>query len=427
MSIFFFNKNIKTQITRFCHNGLKTGAKAPQIYFSTKNSTPTDTLKNHLLFYPTPANINYAWSFGSLAGLCLFIQFVSGIFLAMHYCSSSEIAFASVEHIMRDVYGGWFIRYLHSNGASAFFAVVYIHMFKGLFYRSYRYSNLKVWLSGIVIFILIIATAFIGYVLPWGQISFWGATVITNFFSVIPIIGPDLVQWLWGGFAVGGPTLSRFFSLHYLLPFAIAGAVMFHFAFLHNEGSSNPFPFEFRETNFFYLPLYPYFLIKDLFGALIFIFILSIFIFFEPNLLGHSDNYIEANGMVTPEHIVPEWYFLPFYAILRSIPNKTLGIIAMGASLIALGALSLDSYAVRFNGQFNLIGLDATIAKQKHMYVHNFIVTLFACNFILLGFIGARPVEEPYLSVGFMLTLSYFFFLEILVISGLIIRKNDKS
>ena len=296
------------------------------IYSRLFSSSGSSLFKQHMIFYPTPANLSYAWTFGSLSAFCLGIQFLSGIFLAMHYNPSVDLAFASVEHIMRDVQGGWFIRYLHSNGASAFFAVVYLHILRALFYRSFTYVNLGVWFTGILIFILMMATAFIGYVLPWGQMSFWGATVITNLFSVIPIIGPDLVHWLWGGYSVGAATLNRFFSLHYLFPFIIVGVVVLHLFYLHNEGSSNPFFGESRDINTFYLPLYPFFLVKDLFGLSIFGMIFSYFLFFEPNALGHPDNYIEANSMVTPEHIVPEWYFrapewvLSFVGIFERIP-----------------------------------------------------------------------------------------------------------
>lgn len=266
-------------------------------------------LATHALTYPTPANLSYLWSFGSLSALCLGLQFASGIALAMHYDPSVAGAFASVEHIMRDVDGGWFLRYLHANGASAFFGVVYLHLLRGLLHRSYAYANRTVWLSGVVIFLLMMATAFIGYVLPWGQMSFWGATVITNLFSVVPVVGPELVHWIWGGFSVGAPTLNRFYSLHYLLPFLLAVAVLVHLFYLHSEGSSNPFPLEQREVATFYLPLYPYFLVKDLLGMAVFGVVFSYFLFYVPNALGHPDNYIEANPMVTPEHIVPEWYF----------------------------------------------------------------------------------------------------------------------
>ena len=277
---------------------------------SAPGSSPLAALAmNHGLNYPTPVNLSYFWNFGSLSALCLGLQLLSGIFLAMHYTAALSLAFDSVEHIMRDVNGGWFIRYLHANGASAFFGVVYLHMFRGLLYQSYRHPNRAVWLSGVALFVLMMATAFIGYVLPWGQMSFWGATVITNLFSVIPLVGPELVQWLWGGFAVGGATLSRFYSLHYLLPFLLVALALLHIFALHTQGSSNPLGGESREVATFSLPLYPYFLVKDLLGALIFAMVLGGFIFYAPNLLGHSDNYIEANSLVTPEHIVPEWYF----------------------------------------------------------------------------------------------------------------------
>jgi len=378
-------------------------------------------LHGHVVGYPTPASLSYFWGFGSLAGFCLFIQVSTGIFLAMHYAGSATLAFASVEHIMRDIVGGWFLRYLHANGASAFFVVVYLHMLRALLYRSYTYANRTVWLSGLGIFVLMMATAFIGYVLPWGQMSFWGATVITNFFSVVPILGPELVQWIWGGFSVGAPTLSRFFSLHYLLPFAIAALVFLHFFYLHNEGSSNPFALESREVNGSLLPLYPYFLIKDLLGLFLFLYVLSYFLFYAPNALGHSDNYIEANPMVTPEHIVPEWYFLPFYAILRSIPDKALGIAAMGAALGCLGLLTLDSWVLRSGGVGAIVpGTWGEGALRSLGLVKAYVLTVlcFLGIFNLLGFIGARPVEEPYLGAGLMLTLLYFFLLECLTPLG---------
>jgi quinol-cytochrome oxidoreductase complex cytochrome b subunit len=290
-------------------------------YVATFSKTPAASpaaalLVNHGPSYPAPLNLSYFWTFGSLSALCLGLQLLSGIFLAMHYLAlhylalhytaALSLAFDSVEHIMRDVSGGWFIRYLHANGASAFFGVVYLHMFRGLLYQSYRHPNRGVWLSGVALFGLMMATAFIGYVLPWGQMSFWGATVITNLFSVIPLVGPSLVQWLWGGFAVGGATLSRFYSLHYLLPFLLVALALLHIFALHQQGSSNPLGGESRDVATYVLPLYPYFLVKDLLGALIFAAVLGGFIFYAPNLLGHSDNYIEANSLVTPEHIVPE-------------------------------------------------------------------------------------------------------------------------
>jgi len=263
-------------------------------------------LDSHIINYPTPINLNYFWSFGSAAGICLGIQIITGIFLAMHYSSHIDLAFNSVEHIMRDVNNGWLLRYAHANGASMFFIVVYCHIFRGLYYGSYIFPRGRLWATGVILFLLMMATAFMGYVLPWGQMSFWGATVITNLFSAIPFVGQNIVEWLWGGFSVGNPTLNRFFSLHYLLPFLIAGLTIIHLSLLHKEGSNNPLGIN---TNVDTVSFYPYFYVKDLFSFLIFLFIFSFFIFYYPNILGHPDNYIPANSLVTPPHIVPEWYF----------------------------------------------------------------------------------------------------------------------
>jgi len=278
---------------------------------------------NTAVVYPSPANLTYFWNFGIYAMVCLGIQILTGILLAMHYTPNIDLAFISVEHIMRDVNNGWLLRYVHSNGASMFFIVVFMHTFRGLYYGSYLYPRQILWLVGVVILLLMIVTAFMGYVLPWGQMSFWGATVITNLFSAIPYIGKDIVLWLWGGYAIDNATLTRFFSLHYFLPFVIAGLVAIHLIILHEVGSSNPVGVAFKGID--YVPFTPQFTIKDLYGVLLFIAFYSCFIFFASNVLGHPDNYIPANPMVTPAHIVPEWYLLPFYAILRSIPDKLLG------------------------------------------------------------------------------------------------------
>jgi len=287
-----------------------------------------------LIDSPLPANINYFWNFGSLLGVCFIIQLITGIALAMHYNPNVNLAFISVEHIMRDVNYGWLLRYIHANGASMFFICVYIHIGRNLYYGSYTKPRELLWSVGVIIFLVMMGTAFIGYVLPWGQMSFWGATVITNMLSAIPWIGSDLVQLVWGGFSVDNATLNRFFSLHYLLPFIIAALIVVHFMGLHEHASNNPLGIN---SNVDKVPFHPYFTYKDLFGLFIFLIFFSIFIYFAPNILGHSDNYIPANPLVTPTHIVPEWYFLPFYAILRSIPNKLGGVIAMiGAILILL-------------------------------------------------------------------------------------------
>lgn len=264
-------------------------------------------LDNHIIHYPTPINLTYAWSFGSSAGICLIIQMVSGIFLAMHYTPHIDLAFSSVEHIMRDVNHGWLIRYIHANGASMFFIVVYCHIFRGLYYGSYMHPRQLLWCSGVLIFILMMATAFMGYVLPWGQMSFWGATVITSLVTALPIIGQTIVDWLWGGFTVNNATLNRFFSIHFFLPFVIAGLTIIHLALLHKDGSTNPLG---AESGGDKISFYPYFFVKDLYAFFVFAFVFAVFVYFFPNTLGHPDNYIPADPMHTPAHIVPEWYFL---------------------------------------------------------------------------------------------------------------------
>lgn len=361
-------------------------------------------LNNHLIDYPTPTNLNYFWGFGSLAGICLGIQIVTGVLLAMHYTPHISLAFYSVEHIMRDVNYGWLIRYVHANGASMFFLVVYIHMFRGLYYGSYIYPRQGLWISGVIIFILMMATAFMGYVLPWGQMSFWAATVITNLFSAIPVIGESIVQWIWGGFSVNNATLNRFFSLHYLFPFVIAGAVLLHLAILHEYGSNNPLGFDSKVDT---ISFYPYFYVKDLFGFCIFMVIFGSFVFFAPNVLGHPDNYVQANPMVTPAHIVPEWYFLPFYAILRSIPDKLGGVICMGLSLVVLIILPyLNTSRVRS-------------AVFRPLYRKLF--WWFFVNCLILGWIGQKVVEYPYVEIGQIATIFYFlYFIFFIPVVGLI-------
>ena len=286
---------------------------------------PIFTFVSHELYeYPTPRNLNYWWNFGSLAGIILVIMIVTGITLAMHYTPHTAMAFDSVERIMRDVNFGWLIRYIHMNGASMFFIIVYIHIFRGLYFGSYKAPREILWILGVVILLLMMATAFMGYVLPWGQMSFWGATVITNLFSAIPLVGDYIVTLLWGGFAVDNPTLARFFSLHYLMPFVIVGVVVMHIWALHVHGSNNPIGIDTKGEQDV-IPFHPYYTVKDLFGLGVFLIFFSLFIFFAPDYLGHPDNYIEANPLSTPAHIVPEWYFLPFYAILRAVPANFVG------------------------------------------------------------------------------------------------------
>lgn len=355
-------------------------------------------VNNHIIDYPTPINLNYFFGFGSLAGIMLVVQILTGIFLAMHYTPHIDLAFNSVEHIMRDVNNGWLIRYTHANGASFFFIVVYVHIFRGLYYGSYITPRGAVWCSGVVIFILMMATAFMGYVLPWGQMSFWGATVITNLFSAIPLIGKDIVDWLWGGFAVDNPTLNRFFSLHFTFPFVIVGAVLIHLILLHEVGSNNPLGITLKTEN---IPFYPYFYTKDLFGLMVLFLVFFIFIFYYPNTLGHPDNYIEANPMKTPLHIVPEWYFLPFYAILRSIPNKIGGVIAMFGSLVILLTIPFTN--------------SSEIRSTAFRPIFKVCYWLLVVAFLLLGWVGQCPVEYPYTEIGIISMIYYFFFFIIII------------
>jgi quinol-cytochrome oxidoreductase complex cytochrome b subunit len=353
---------------------------------------------NHLVDYPTSINTSYMYGFGSLAGLMLVVQILTGVFLAMHYTPHVDLAFASVEHIMRDVNNGWFIRYAHANGASFFFLVVYIHIARGLYYGSYMSPREHLWCSGVLIFVLMMATAFIGYVLPWGQMSFWGATVITNLFSAIPVVGESIVQWLWGGFSVDNATLNRFFSLHYLLPFAIAGLALVHLVLLHQNGSTNPLGIE---SNVDKISFYPYFYVKDLLGFVTLMALFTFFVYFQPNTLGHPDNYIPANPMVTPAHIVPEWYFLPFYAVLRSIPDKLGGVLAMGGAIVMILIMPwLNTSEVR---------------SSAFRPIYRKLFWFLLADFLILGWIGQNEVETPYVEVGQLSTIIYFGFFLVLV------------
>uniref|UniRef100_UPI0031F3FAF1 cytochrome b n=1 Tax=Zygnema cf. cylindricum TaxID=3142258 RepID=UPI0031F3FAF1 len=359
------------------------------------------TLNDHLIDYPTPSNLSYWWNFGSLAGICLIIQILTGVFLAMHYTPHVDLAFLSVEHIMRDVTGGWLLRYMHANGASMFFIVVYLHIFRGLYYASYTSPRELVWCLGVVLLLLMIVTAFIGYVLPWGQMSFWGATVITSLASAIPVVGDSIVTWLWGGFSVDNATLNRFFSLHYLLPFLIAGVSILHLAALHQYGSNNPLGINASVDK---IAFYPYFYVKDLVGWVAFAIFFSIFVFYAPNLLGHPDNYIPANPMSTPAHIVPEWYFLPVYAILRSIPNKLGGVLAIALVFVCLFALPfLNTSYVR---------------SSSFRPIHKKLFWLFVADCLLLGWIGSQPVEAPYVTIGQLASLGFFVYFAMIPILG---------
>ena len=362
-------------------------------------------LREALVDHPTPRNLNYWWNFGSLAGITLVIMIVSGLLLSMHYVAHVDLAFDSVEHIMRDVNYGWLLRYIHSVGSSMFFLIVYIHISRGLYYGSYKSPREVLWWLGIIIFFLMIITAFLGYTLPWGQMSFWGATVITNLFSAIPLIGDNIVTWLWGGFSINNPTLNRFYSLHFLIPFIIVGVVFLHIVALHKFGSNNPTGIDLtlKQEK---IPFHPYYTVKDFFGYGVFFIIFGIFVFFLPNSLGHPNNYIPADPLVTPEHIVPEWYFLPFYAILRAIPFKLLGVLAMLGSILILFVLPwLDTCKVR-SCRFR------PIYKQFYW--------IFIFNFVVLGWVGSKVPEGHYLIISRICTAYYFtHFLIILPILGM--------
>jgi len=349
-----------------------------------------------LIEYFSPINLNYFWNFGSLAGICLVFQLITGIALAMHYTPHIDLAFHSVEHIMRDVNYGWLLRYIHANGASMFFIVVYLHFFRNLYYSSYTYPRNLAWEIGVIILLLMILTAFMGYVLPWGQMSFWAATVITNLCSAIPVIGDTIVPWLWGGFSVDNATLNRFFSFHYLLPFIISALALVHLLVLHDYGSNNSLGIPCNKS---VLQFHNYFTIKDFLGLMIFMLFYFTFVFFYPNLLGHPDNYIAANSLVTPAHIVPEWYFLPFYAILRSIPDKLSGVIAMLLSILVLLVFPhLISNSIHRTRSANI------------QFLHEIFFWLFVGNAFFLGFIGGKPIEDPYFLLGQIATIMYFFY-----------------
>ena len=378
---------------------------------------PILSLLNHAVGdYPTPRNLSYWWSFGSIAGVALTIQIVTGIVLAMHYAPHAELAFDSVEHIMRNVNYGWLMRYLHSNGSSLFFLAVYIHIFRGLYYGSYKYPRELLWWLGITILLLMMATAFMGYVLPWGQMSFWAATVITNIFSAIPLVGDEIVTWLWGGFAVDNPTLVRFYSLHYLFPFLIVGAVVAHIWALHVHGSNNPLGIDVKGPQDT-IPFTPYYTVKDFFGFGLFFIVFAVFVFYLPSYLTDPINYEPANRLVTPPHIVPEWYFLPFYAILRAVPDilfipaKLAGVIAMGGSIFVLFLLPwLDTSKVR-STRFR------PIYKQFFWF--------FVADIIILGWVGANPAMGYFLIIGRLATAYYFIhFLVILPLVGFIERPH---
>ena len=366
---------------------------------------PLLTLANHLTDYPTPKNLNYWWTFGGILTFCLITQIVTGLVLAMHYIAHADMAFSSVEHIMRDVNYGWLLRYVHANGASMFFLAVYIHIFRSLFYGSYKSPREIIWILGIIIYLLMMAAAFMGYVLPWGQMSFWGATVITNLFSAIPLVGESITTWLWGGYSVDNPTLTRFFTLHYLIPFLILGLVVLHIWALHVPGNNNPVGIDIKKPSKDTVPFHPYIVIKDAFALLMFCIVFALFVFYQPNILGHADNYIEADPLVTPAHIVPEWYLLPFYAILRSVPDKLMGVVAMLSAILILAALPwLDTSKVRS-------AVFRPLFRQFYW--------ILVADVLILGYVGAMPAEGLYLLIARVATAYYFaHFLIILPVLG---------
>lgn len=363
-----------------------------------KSNKLRSIINSYVVDSPQPSNISYMWNFGSLLATCLGIQIVTGVILAMHYTPNVDLAFISVEHIMRDVNYGWMIRYLHANTASFFFIFVYLHIGRGMYYGSYKSPRILPWSIGVIILVLMMGTAFLGYVLPYGQMSLWGATVITNMLSAIPWIGQDFVQFVWGGFSVNNATLNRFFSLHYLLPFILAALAILHMMTLHVNGSSNPLGVS---SNVDRVPMHPYYMFKDLITIFLFFLVLAIIVFYLPNVMGHSDNYIPANPMQTPPSIVPEWYLLPYYAILRSIPNKLLGVVGMLASLLILLAMPvLDRSRIR-GAQFRPL--------------MKFSFWVFVTDFFFLMYIGSQHAEEPFVTLGSIRTAIYFGWFLILV------------
>jgi ubiquinol-cytochrome c reductase cytochrome b subunit len=368
------------------------------------------TMHGQFVDFPTPRNLNYLWTFGGILTFCLGVQIVTGIVLAMHYMPSDKMAFDSIEHIRRDVNYGWLIRNVHAVGASMFFVAVYIHIARGLYYGSYKAPREVLWILGVIIYLLMMATGFMGYTLPWGQMSFWGVTVITNLFSsldsVIPGLGTRIVQWLWGGYAVSGVTLNRFFSLHYLLPFVIAGVVGLHIWALHTVGQNNPTGIEIKSKSDV-VPMAPYAVMKDFVGLSFFVLVFAWFVFFAPDYLGHADNYIEANPLATPPHIVPEWYYLPFYAILRAIPNKLGGVVAMFSAILILAFIPwLDTSRVK---------------SAKYRPIYKWFFWFFIFSAVALGFLGSKPPEGAYVYWARFFTVYYFLhFLVVMPIVGVL-------
>lgn len=369
-----------------------------------KKNQVLSIVNSYIVDSPLPSNISYLYNYGSILGIILVIQIITGILLAMHYTAHVDLAFISVEHIMRDVNGGWLLRYAHANGASMFFIAIYLHIARGLYYGSYTKPRILLWIVGVLIFFILMATAFLGYVLPWGSMSLWGATVITNMLSAIPWIGTDLVQFIWGGYSVDNATLNRFFSLHYLLPFVIVALTVIHLMALHEKGGSNPLGVASEVDK---IPFHPYYTVKDIYGFLLFAIGYGYFIFFEPNVLGHPDNYIPANPLVTPAHIVPEWYYLPFYAILRAIPDKLGGVMAMFGAIAILFLLPILN--------------TSKVRTSAYRPIYKKIYWIFIGNVIVLGWLGNKVVEEPYIIIGQIATIMYFsYFVIIIPVIGIV-------
>jgi ubiquinol-cytochrome c reductase cytochrome b subunit len=404
-SIFERFKRQVSLITRIKYKNLSVSLQLNKVRLVTY--TFLDFLSSHLLYYPTPITLTYAWSFGALAGICLIIQFISGILLSIHYTSNIELAFHSIEYIMRDVPHGWFIRYVHSNGASMFFIVIYAHIFRGLYYGSYMKPRQLLWCSGVVLLLLVMGAAFTGYVLPWGQMSFWGATVITNMVTALPFGGKMIVEWLWGGYTINAPTLKRFYTVHFILPFIISGVTIIHLVLLHKVGSTSPLG---SDTGVDDVPFYPYFFAKDLFAFTCFMFVFAILVFYFPNYLNHPDNCIPADPMKTPPHLLPEWYFLPFYAILRSIPHKSAGISAMFGSILIL-----------FTIPFTYTGY---VRNTTYRPIFKIFYWALISDFVILLNVGQAKMTNSFIALGQYSAIYYFsFFIIVVPVVGIIENK----
>ena len=377
---------------------------------------PIFTFMHHdLVDYPTPKNLNYWWNFGSIAGIILVIMIATGFFLSTNYAANVDLAFDSVERIMRDVNYGWLLRYLHANGASMFFLIVYIHMFRGLYYGSYKAPRELLWMLGLVILLCMMATAFTGYVLVWGQMSFWAATVITNLFGAIPLVGDALLTWIWGGFSVANPTLNRIYSVHFLLPFVIVAVVFLHLWALHTHKSGNPTGVEIKSDQDS-IPFHPYYTIKDMFGLGVFLIVYLAFVFFAPNFFGEPDNYIPANPLVTPPHIVPEWYFLPFYAILRAMPENFIGTLGFLPEIVTAKLAGVITMFFSIVLLFFLPWLDTSkVRSAKFRPIYKQIFWLIVIDALILGWVGANPPEGHFLLIGRLATAYYFFHFIILM------------